>query len=534
MQLGPKFCLIAATGLTLAQVAATASLPPGFALAAATDVIEAAMLLVMLSAMGMNALASQGRLRTFWFLQMAGWTLWFIDQSWWILYDLILRKPIPAMFFGDVMVFLAGVPMLAGLLLRPNVLQSKQSVRLGMVDFLLLTLWWLYAYVFLVMCWKFAAPNAALYYRNFDLLYKAQALILIVVGGLLVYRSEGAWRRFYSYFLVALLFNSMSVISLNRALATGDYYNGCWRDVPFLASMAFFIIIPISGRHLTAQSVLSEDGRYRQWMERLAIMAVLSMPVIIFLLVSNNDMPEPIVHFRVLITAATIVAMFALVFVKQRRLHEELRDTNHTLEEACMTDPLTGVRNRRFFSAIIQGSVADTLRAHAASKDRNDCDLVFYLIDLDNFKEVNDVYGHDAGDRVLAEAADRIASAIRASDVLMRWGGEEFLVVSRRTNRRQADALATRILEAVRTEPYRVGPAQEIQRTCSVGWAAFPWLEEQVNELGYEEVLNMADRALQQAKRSGKDQAIGMSPQLAAAHAARHSEPQESLDAAPL
>jgi diguanylate cyclase (GGDEF)-like protein len=209
----------------------------------------------------------------------------------------------------------------------------------------------------------------------------------------------------------------------------------------------------------------------------------------------------------------------ALVFVKQRRLHVELRRTNKTLEEASMTDPLTGIRNRRFFSATIESDVAQTLRAFAERPERADRDLVFYLIDMDNFKEINDLYGHDAGDRMLLETARRIASAVRDSDVLVRWGGEEFLIVSRSADRRKADTLALRVMQAVRGEPFAVNSSQRIRRTCSIGWAAFPWSEDDVTAMGYEEVLNRADRALGHAKRAGKDQVVGVNPALEALHA---------------
>lgn len=92
------------------------------------------------------------------------------------------------------------------------------------------------------------------------------------------------------------------------------------------------------------------------------------------------------------------------------------------------------------------------MRAYAEGYDRSTRDLVFYLIDADNFKEVNDLYGHDAGDRVLVEMSQRISCAIR-TDVLIRWGGEEFLIVSRYTDRKDAHILATRVIKAIRGKP---------------------------------------------------------------------------------
>jgi diguanylate cyclase (GGDEF)-like protein len=135
------------------------------------------------------------------------------------------------------------------------------------------------------------------------------------------------------------------------------------------------------------------------------------------------------------------------------------------------------------------------------------------LIDADNFKEVNDRYGHDVGDAVLMEMARRLSSSIRHSDVLVRWGGEEFLVVSRYTDRKEAELLAQRVLSAVADGPFSLGDSRgAIHRTCSLGWAAFPWFLENTRAVSYEEVLTLADRGLHQAKQMGKNRAVGMLP----------------------
>jgi diguanylate cyclase (GGDEF)-like protein len=442
---------------------------------------------------------------------------------------------LPEMFPGDMVLFLAGVPMLAGLLLRPHLEPSQRSVRLGFLDFLQLLLWWIYLYVFLVLCWQYVSEDAALYNRNYDRLYLAQAAVLLIVLGLLVKQSTGSWRRYYKFFFASLLFNCLTVVMENRAIEDKVYFNGCWYDIPFTASFAYFMVVAMRGRDLTPAPETAKDERYGSWMSSVAVAALLSLPIIVAASVYDRSMPAVICHFRILITALTMFVMAALVLVKQKRLHEELRRTNRFLEEASMTDPLTGIRNRRFFSLMIEADVAQTLRKFSEGHDRTTRDLVFYLIDLDNFKEVNDRYGHDAGDRVLVETARRINSAIRDSDVLLRWGGEEFLVVSRATDRRDADALALRVMQSVRSDPFAVGETYGIRRTCSIGWAAFPWLEDNIAAKGYEEVLNLADRALGQAKRAGKDQAVGMTPLRDGLHGIAGSRKDaEPLPAVPL
>ena len=126
---------------------------------------------------------------------------------------------------------------------------------------------------------------------------------------------------------------------------------------------------------------------------------------------------------------------------------------------------------------------------------------------------MNDRYGHDVGDKVLLEMARRLSSSIRHSDVLVRWGGEEFLIVSRYTDRGEAELLAQRVLSAIADTPFTLGVSEEtMYRTCSMGWAAFPWFPDNPRAVTYEEVLTLADRGLHQAKQLGKNRAVGMLP----------------------
>ena len=193
----------------------------------------------------------------------------------------------------------------------------------------------------------------------------------------------------------------------------------------------------------------------------------------------------------------------------------ELAAMNRELQEASLTDPLTGLRNRRFFSTEIGREVAKVrraLRPAGGGPPPEGRDLVFYLADLDHFKEINDLYGHDVGDGVLIEVAARLGTVVRKSDWLIRWGGEEFLIVSREGDRQQARLLAERILSVVSREPIDLGKGRSAWRTCSVGWAVFPWLLAAPDAVSYDEVLRLADRALLLAKRSGRHQAVGLLP----------------------
>ncbi len=459
-----------------------------------------------------NGFASKGRMRWFWLLQAAGWALWFSDQVVWIVFDLVLQRKVPSMYPADALLFLAGAPMFAGLLLRPHRQPTERSSRLGALDFSLLLLWWLYLYVSFVVCWQYVSPNEDAYNRNFDWLAGAECVLIVAVAAIFWRQSSGRWKKFYAYFAGAVGFNGIAFYVINRAIEKNIYFTGSWYDTQYAASFAFFIAVGVQGQSLSAPEA-APDGSYNTWMANLAMMSVLSLPVIAFYALLDPRLPQPAAHFRVLVTLATMFLMAFLLFLQHHRLNLELRRTNVVLQEASLTDPLTGLRNRRYFSATIEADVSQALRSHSDGHDTHTRDLVFYLIDADNFKEVNDRYGHDLGDKVLLEMARRLSSSIRHSDVLVRWGGEEFLIVSRYTDRSEAELLAQRVLSAVADTPFSVGASDEMMyRTCSLGWAAFPWFPDNRRAVSYEEVLTLADRGLHQAKELGKNRAVGMLP----------------------
>jgi len=142
--------------------------------------------------------------------------------------------------------------------------------------------------------------------------------------------------------------------------------------------------------------------------------------------------------------------------------------------------------------------------------------LIFVLVDIDRFKRVNDELGHAAGDRLLQEMAKRISGVMRRTDDLVRWGGEEFLLVCRTTDRENATLLCNRVLEAVRDLPFDVGNGVQVHKTCSIGWAPYPWLQDDGVMLSMENVLELADKALYLAKREGRNRSYGLLPSATA------------------
>lgn len=185
-------------------------------------------------------------------------------------------------------------------------------------------------------------------------------------------------------------------------------------------------------------------------------------------------------------------------------------------EQASLTDPLTGLRNRRFLLQHIETDIALALRQHDKRQHQTHqlpksmSDLVFFMIDLDHFKAVNDTYGHAAGDLVLVQMKERLQSVARDSDYIIRWGGEEFLLVAHATNRDDGHVIAERIRVAVADVPFELGGGQQLSRTCSVGFASFPFLELHPRQQTWLEVVEIADQALYMAKHGGRNAWVGL------------------------
>jgi diguanylate cyclase (GGDEF)-like protein len=206
---------------------------------------------------------------------------------------------------------------------------------------------------------------------------------------------------------------------------------------------------------------------------------------------------------------------------RQQALEHEVQRRTAQLREASLTDPLTGLRNRRYLAQHIDADTALAVRRHegtppstrgaaATAPQGGDADLVFFLVDIDHFKQVNDQHGHDSGDAVLVQMRQRLDGVFRDSDHILRWGGEEFLVVARGTSRRHAAELAERLRAAVADAPFTRADGAPLVCTCSIGFAAFPLCPAWPRALDWAATLRLADAALYRVKSSGRDGWLGL------------------------
>jgi two-component system cell cycle response regulator len=162
----------------------------------------------------------------------------------------------------------------------------------------------------------------------------------------------------------------------------------------------------------------------------------------------------------------------------------------------AMIDPLTGLHNRRY--------AMPKLAAIAAQATAEALDYAVMVVDLDQFKLVNDRYGHAVGDQVLIEVAQRLTANLRASDVLARIGGEEFLVVLPRTPMPEARQVAERLCEAVEELPVRLASGETLNVTVSIGVAVASAGQNKTDPA--DRLVEQADLALLESKSAGRNQ----------------------------
>src|SRR5271165_2966130 len=174
--------------------------------------------------------------------------------------------------------------------------------------------------------------------------------------------------------------------------------------------------------------------------------------------------------------------------------YTRVRKANDRLRIYSERDALTGLRNRRFFN--------EHVLSVEGARPIEGCVL---LADLDHFKRINDTLGHPAGDAVLATVSHRLSAALRESDKLVRWGGEEFLAILNPISPEQADLTVKRLLNAMRRDPV-LWNGQAIQCTISIGYACFP-MTGSATEISLENAISLVDKALYEAKRRGRDRA---------------------------
>jgi diguanylate cyclase (GGDEF)-like protein len=246
---------------------------------------------------------------------------------------------------------------------------------------------------------------------------------------------------------------------------------------------------------------------------------------------------------------ALLLAMLVYAgYRRQRQLHiaqrdlleqqvrdrtQELHTANEALRNVSQTDPLTGLRNRRYLDNQIPADLAFYDREQLRTGNYEQV-ILFALVDVDFFKKVNDMHGHKAGDRVLQQVAQVLTAPVRGGDYIVRWGGEEFLLVFRPMPHRYVTVIGERTRAAVANHVFDIGNGETLRLTCSVGIAEYPLFRNTQRRLGWEQMIELADGALRWVKQNGRNGWAAFRPtamtDLATLIRDLHSDPQKLLD----
>ena len=197
---------------------------------------------------------------------------------------------------------------------------------------------------------------------------------------------------------------------------------------------------------------------------------------------------------------ALAAAVVGLLYRKVRHTNAQLEVKNLELKAQSTLDPLTSLYNRRHFQEFMRS---------LNTKERSD-DIVgaLFLLDVDHFKHINDNYGHAAGDAVLKMIAENLRIALRETDMIVRWGGEEFLAFLPAIPRHGVDEIARRILLSISSQSLKY-QEHEISVNVSVGFSPFPLMPGGA-PLPWERAVNLVDMALYLAKAHGRNRAYGV------------------------
>jgi diguanylate cyclase (GGDEF)-like protein len=225
--------------------------------------------------------------------------------------------------------------------------------------------------------------------------------------------------------------------------------------------------------------------------------------------IDNRRLQQNVWWLLALVFALSAFIVYFL-YRKVRQANAQLEVKNHELKQQSARDPLTALYNRRHFQEFMRGHPEIERPAGSAAGMGSGDDMVsaLYLMDVDHFKHINDTYGHAAGDAVLREIADALRDILRETDMIVRWGGEEFLAFLPAVRRSSLDEVASRLLNGI---PARAIEYQGIKLAVnvSIGFAPFP-LAPGGKSMSWERAVNLVDMALYLAKGHGRNRAYGV------------------------
>jgi signal transduction histidine kinase len=305
---------------------APAVFPNPFFRVAMGDLVPLLVIVATFSVSARNAFDSRGHTRLFWSLVAAGMAMWAFNQASWAWFEVVVRKPLPDPFQGDIVLFLHVVPIMAAVAIRPHQADESEGMLPSTLNVLILLLWWVVVYAFFVFPEEYIVTDLAVYSLRWDLLYLVEGITLIAVSASAYFSSSGSWRELYRNLFFASVLYIFSSEAMNAAIARGTYKTGGIYDQAFLAATLTFLWVAISGRRCLrdTQMMPSIANTRRSVIPQLAKLALLSLPVMGYwaLFLSHDRFYLRQVRFAVAMGGVALLAL--VVFLKQQLLDRKL------------------------------------------------------------------------------------------------------------------------------------------------------------------------------------------------------------------
>ncbi len=227
--------------------------------------------------------------------------------------------------------------------------------------------------------------------------------------------------------------------------------------------------------------------------------------------ISNQRLQQIVTLLGAVVTVMAGFFVY-LLYRRVRKTNQKLREANQQLEFHAVRDPLTGLFNRRSFFELMKNRTNAVASGAGRREDDNPDGLM--ILDIDHFKNINDTLGHAGGDAVLIEIAKRLRSTVRDTDMVMRWGGEEFLIFTPKANAAHLKSLAQRVLHVIGDTPMAVGEKM-MTITVTGGFLSLPFSGLSEVDCNWEKAMQIADMALYLGKVNGRNRAYGLNRLLA-------------------
>jgi len=324
--LRPISSLVCGIGLLAAFALAPMVLPGDLFRVAMGNLVPLAVMLAAIYFSFRNAFDSRGHLRLFWGLITASLAMWGFNLTCWGWYEVILRKPMPEPYAGDIVLFLHVVPMMAAVAVRPSDGDGNEGRFINTLNLLILLGWWVVVYAFFVFPDEYLVTNVPLYTLRWDLLYLVEGMMLVGLSASAYFSSSGSWRRVYGCIFAGSFLYTFASEAMNAAIARGAYHTGGVYDIPFLASVLTFLAVTLVGRSSLGEGMtLPARSKARGLVAPVfAQLALLSLPVLGYaaLFLSHDSLYLRHVRFGVAMGGVAILAFF--IFLKQYLLDQRL------------------------------------------------------------------------------------------------------------------------------------------------------------------------------------------------------------------